>query len=347
MRLGHVGEAVGVLEQRGLAHPRVAGQREGQRVGDEALPYPAKATALGATVARSLSQKVDILLAGQKAGSKLDEARALGVEVRDEAWLTALRDGGPIPEATPAPAPSPIEGRPGAHRSTAPSTCPRKVMGRASGFIQASFGDIPNDLERSVAGETWRGDALERALRVFDYPDDYGPAAFVMKEGAADPRVVLADDHSNWASGRHAAFEAYMEHVLGTLGTIRARMDWFAGPPSEEAGPPERTSLDTLLPHSVTLAPAEDGATFEVEVVSVEGAGSGGVDPRLAIIEKTIPGHRYRNVAKVPSRGRAGSRSVSVSARTPYPRASCRWATSAFATSASCARGSASGRPPR
>jgi DNA ligase (NAD+) len=45
----------------------------------------AKLTALGAKVAGSVSKNTDILCAGEKAGSKLDRARALGVEVWDEA----------------------------------------------------------------------------------------------------------------------------------------------------------------------------------------------------------------------------------------------------------------------
>ena len=48
---------------------------------------------LGAKVTGSVSKKTTLLLAGEKAGSKLEKARELGIAVQDEAWLLGLRDG--------------------------------------------------------------------------------------------------------------------------------------------------------------------------------------------------------------------------------------------------------------
>jgi NAD-dependent DNA ligase len=45
---------------------------------------------LGAKVGKRLTHKTSVLIAGEGAGDKLEKAIALGVPVRDEAWLRGL-----------------------------------------------------------------------------------------------------------------------------------------------------------------------------------------------------------------------------------------------------------------
>ena len=56
-----------------------------------------KIRALGGNVSGSVSRKTHCVIAGPGAGSKLDEARALGVMVLDEPQFLALLSGEPSP----------------------------------------------------------------------------------------------------------------------------------------------------------------------------------------------------------------------------------------------------------
>ena len=64
--------------------------------------------ALGANMTSSVSKKTDMVIAGEKAGSKRAKAEALGVEVRDEAWMIEQLEGGRQDESKAADVEPPL-----------------------------------------------------------------------------------------------------------------------------------------------------------------------------------------------------------------------------------------------
>jgi DNA ligase (NAD+) len=89
-RLAHLGVAPPPPEPRNRSGLPLEGQ---VAVVTGTLPTLGRAEAeallkeLGAKVTGAVSPKTTLLVAGEKAGSKLAKAQALGIPVRDEAWL--------------------------------------------------------------------------------------------------------------------------------------------------------------------------------------------------------------------------------------------------------------------
>ncbi|MBF0610792.1 MAG: NAD-dependent DNA ligase LigA [Magnetococcales bacterium] len=92
-RLQELGVNWPIIEVKAKAEGRLAGKTVvltgtlSQMTREEAA---ARLKAMGAKVTDAVSRKTDLLIAGEKAGSKLEKAKSLGVEVMDEEGFLAL-----------------------------------------------------------------------------------------------------------------------------------------------------------------------------------------------------------------------------------------------------------------
>ena len=128
-------------------------------------------------------------------------------------------------------------------------------------------------LEQALAREQGYMDfshaAPDKTIRVFEYgAGGTFPAGFSMDEGNGEPPVLVGDDHgASWKSAP-VSFETYMEGLLATYAGPHMRRRLVAL--DADGAPEAQVDFESLLPPSETLATRADGATFEVDVLSVE-----------------------------------------------------------------------------
>jgi hypothetical protein len=90
--------------------------------------------------------------------------------------------------------------------------------------MAAQGGEGPFEFRR----ETYTYRDFGKRLRPFDAFTSYECMAFLLEEGAGDPKVLLLTDYySEWAETRITDFETYMEFLLATRGISEARKKFF------------------------------------------------------------------------------------------------------------------------
>lgn len=342
---------------------------------------------LGGIVAKSLTRKCDILIYGERAGSKLNQAQSMGVELYNEDGLIALLQGkdfdaeqkqnGPLSDYMDRVEKRVAELRadprifvryyraPGVSSTTlqkmaknwdvdAWSESIQNFYRQANGFMLCWFAqqhpdwkqykdsirlsetsfptsyqmeNLPWELggmiwllpiedalnpkagyinfaydvldpqtERQLCGRSFRGEELERSIRVFEYAIHYYPIGFLSGKGISDPFVLCGDDYGAcWEGSSVTNFEGYLENLLSSYGRIDAR---------RSLGEDISFDLEAFLPK---VKGQEVEHTFSVRIISVEQLDAQEVRARRIASEH---GLHFKKAAKLLNIGERSSRST-------------------------------------
>ncbi|MCY1054624.1 BRCT domain-containing protein [Nannocystis sp. SCPEA4] len=196
---------------------------------------------LGATIGSGVTKATHVLFVGERAGSKLDKARALGIEVRDEAALKALLAAAPsaapaaAPAAASAPASAPARACPGLSGKTVVLTGTftlmkraeaAKLLAEAGATVGSSVGKATNIL---IYGDD-AGSKLEAARsRGVALMTEAEMVALLTAAGIGGELLAGADDKLAQKAAEDAASATEMTRVAAELRAfleqLRARPD--------------------------------------------------------------------------------------------------------------------------
>ncbi|KAJ3403578.1 hypothetical protein HDU80_004016 [Chytriomyces hyalinus] len=110
-----------------------------------------KASKAGANVAASFNKSVDLVIAGQDSGSKLDKARDQGVEIWDEeAFIAAVDGSGGASGSAPVPAPAPAAAAKRGAKKAAPPPADDPVATSFSVPSRGKFSSPGRKIDRAL-----------------------------------------------------------------------------------------------------------------------------------------------------------------------------------------------------